>query len=319
MNNSDNIYLIYEPQWSKTCGIIISLMSTLVLLPLFYSIIWYEKYASNSNQTFLNKIVASICFACIFWLLFAQLPDTIRYTFGPFSPLICYILSTLKNAIVMHVILLFCLISIMRCVFACGLRNPGSFNDSFWTLYLNLAFSLLSLIAQAVFTIRPGNTVLFAVCIGKVPLNFEIKCTKINHILLFTQICSFILHILVKMFLVCCKGNLFQKVICKPKPMWTLQKLPNKFADFFVNFINIGLLCFAIQIQSIINKISLYEIHIFPNYVLAYFVQLYYPCLLSFITICIYFMNHKHFRTSVLRELKEFCLHYNNLGYSTNG
>jgi hypothetical protein len=55
---------LFENRPSKLAFVFSSIVGGLVLLPMVYSIIWYERYGSDTKRTMLNKFVSSLCWTC---------------------------------------------------------------------------------------------------------------------------------------------------------------------------------------------------------------------------------------------------------------
>jgi hypothetical protein len=47
----------------------------------YYSIIWYERFGSPFNRTFINRLASRLGWCAIEWFLAIQLTDTIRFLF----------------------------------------------------------------------------------------------------------------------------------------------------------------------------------------------------------------------------------------------
>jgi hypothetical protein len=56
----------------------VSVLGIIILLPLIYSIIWFERYGSDNKRPLLNKLVSSICWLGVFWFLVVQPIDVLR-------------------------------------------------------------------------------------------------------------------------------------------------------------------------------------------------------------------------------------------------
>ena len=91
MNSSNFFQGFYDHKISNTLSVIFSTVGTLLLIPLLYGIIWYEKYGSNNKRTLLNKLVSAWCWASIEYILLCQVPNIARHIFGPMSPINCSI------------------------------------------------------------------------------------------------------------------------------------------------------------------------------------------------------------------------------------
>jgi hypothetical protein len=64
---------------SKIAAVAFSGLGGLVLLPLVYFIIWYERYGSDHKRTLLNKLVSSLCWSFFEWFFIVQVPQMSTY------------------------------------------------------------------------------------------------------------------------------------------------------------------------------------------------------------------------------------------------
>ena len=158
-NNSTSDYFsgLFENGPSITVGVIFSIILTLFIIPILLSVIWYEKFGSDKKRTILNKLVASVCWSAIHYSLLGQVPELIRYCFGPLPTTICYMHFVIKNVLAVQMILLYNAMTFMRYLFIFWLKNPFRFCDEFWTTYLNIWILSFSLISQTAHAILPGN------------------------------------------------------------------------------------------------------------------------------------------------------------------
>ena len=155
-STNDYFSQLFENRPSKIIGVISTWLSILVYIPLLYSIIYFENFASDKKRTILNKLVSSICWCGIHYQVFCQVPEMIRYCFGPLPPFICYLHFVIKNIIVTQGILFYDSITILRYLFIFWLKNPSNFWDDFWTTYLNIWIAMFATISQVVQAITPG-------------------------------------------------------------------------------------------------------------------------------------------------------------------
>ena len=148
---------LYKIRPSIIIGEIFVFLSTCILIPTLYSIIQYEKFGSDNKRTVLNKLAASICWCAILIEILVQIPEWIRYCFGPLPSFFCYLHLVFTNTLAIQVMLIFDAISILRYIFIFWLKNPYSFWDDFWTVFLNLWMFSFSLMSEIIFVILPGK------------------------------------------------------------------------------------------------------------------------------------------------------------------
>ena len=148
---------LYKLRPSVIIGLFLTLISICVLIPVLYSIIWYEKFGSDKKRTVLNKLVGSVCWYTIVVYMVVQIPELIRYCYGPLPTFLCYLHLIIKSTLAIQLMLIFDAISILRYIFIFWLKNPYNFSDDFWNVFINLWISSFSLMTQIVFVILPGT------------------------------------------------------------------------------------------------------------------------------------------------------------------
>ena len=158
MDNHANEFFseVYKIRPSIIIGVIITSVSICILIPVLYSIIWYEKFGSDKKRTVLNKLAGSVCWCTILVHVLVQIPELIRFCFGPFPTFICYLQLVFKNTLATQLMLIFDTISILKYIFIFWLKNPYNFCDDFWTVFLNLWMFAFSLMSQIIFANLPG-------------------------------------------------------------------------------------------------------------------------------------------------------------------
>ena len=148
---------LYKIRPSENIGVTLPLMSICILIPVLYSIIWYEKFGSDKKRTVLNKLVGSVCWYTIVVYMVVQIPELIRYCYGPLPTFLCYLHLIIKSTLAIQLMLIFDAISILRYIFIFWLKNPFNFSDDFWNVFINLWIFSFSLMSQIVFVILPGT------------------------------------------------------------------------------------------------------------------------------------------------------------------
>ena len=92
-NNADDkdfFSEIFENYLSKILTVTFAIVSAPFIIFALYGIIWYEQYGHDLKRTIINKLFASTCWVGIEFILLVIIPDTVRYTLGPYPPFICW-------------------------------------------------------------------------------------------------------------------------------------------------------------------------------------------------------------------------------------
>jgi hypothetical protein len=147
---------LFENRASKIIGIVLTLLSMCINIPLYYSIIYFEKYGSDKKRTVLNKLVSSVCWCGVYFNVLGLVPEIVRYCSWPLPTFICAVHYLIKNIILIQVMLFYDTITILRYLFIFWLKNPSNFWDDFWTTYLNIWITTFAVISQVVHDLTPG-------------------------------------------------------------------------------------------------------------------------------------------------------------------
>ena len=113
-------------QTSLVASVILCITGSIILIPMVYGIIWYEKYGSNQKCTLINKLVSSLCWSCFEWFIAIQTVDMFRYVFGPLSSTACLTVNNLRFVIYKQQILLMDAINIIRYIYIFWLKKRCS-------------------------------------------------------------------------------------------------------------------------------------------------------------------------------------------------
>ena len=127
---------IYKMNPSKIIGIQISLINVLFFTPLFYAIIWFEKYGSNTHRTLLNQLVATSCWHIIGYNLIGQTSEMALAICGPFHHWFCHGQILLKNISNCQQINLLLAMIVTKYLSIFVLKNPTGINCEFWNTFI---------------------------------------------------------------------------------------------------------------------------------------------------------------------------------------
>ena len=86
----------------------------------------------------LNKIVASLNWVSIAWFLLIQPTDMLLYFYKPLPDWYCNIIYILRNSLILLSVIYTDLILIVKYIFIFWMKNPLSFQDDFWYLFVNI-------------------------------------------------------------------------------------------------------------------------------------------------------------------------------------
>ena len=109
---SQLFYNTLENNPSKIAALSFSIISSILLTPLLFSIIEFER--DHHNRTLINQLISCLMWGGIIWNLVMQPVTCVRYFIGPIdSQIICGLDTILRNVISMYALLMFDLIIIL--------------------------------------------------------------------------------------------------------------------------------------------------------------------------------------------------------------
>jgi hypothetical protein len=305
MNSSNFFQGFYDHKISNTLSVIFSTVGTLLLIPLLYGIIWYEKYGSNNKRTLLNKLVSAWCWASIEYLLLCQIPDNARHILGPMSQINCGIQMQLKLIVSVQLLLILDGIIFGRYFFIFWLKNPAAFNDDFWSLFLNIWIVMFSIISPiSFFMVSSKQPALYYICIGNIldldqntPLtdtsslfNFLIAFTVISHSVILLRKTVYKMK---SKFLNNNSFNLGQSI------NFSLPIVKESLSDLTTSVCtSVMFFCSAIFVH-VINKIPFSQLNCFPHYLGEYFVRLIWPITCLWILVLLHYYRNRKLRSAL--------------------
>jgi hypothetical protein len=103
MSNTTCFETLDSPNGHKTSLVVISLIAGLILIPVAFSLIWYERFGSDKRRTLINKLVSALCWNGIVFCTTCQLAYSIRFYFGPLPQLACFWLVVMRKTIIINI------------------------------------------------------------------------------------------------------------------------------------------------------------------------------------------------------------------------
>ncbi len=129
---------IFENRPSKIIGASLCILLSFFTFTSVYGIIWFERFGSDLKRIFINRIVSSICWNFLLWLIVVQIPELFWFFYHPVSENFCLINLLLRNAFFTQIVLFLDVIVISRYIFIFWMKNPLSFQDDFWHCFINI-------------------------------------------------------------------------------------------------------------------------------------------------------------------------------------
>ena len=134
----------------------------------------FEKYGTDKRRTLLNIFVSMYCWAVLEFLAFVQLPETIRYIYGPLPEIVCHMQYIIRHSILTVFLMLKDASVMTRYAFIFWLKNPVAFNDEFWSLFLWLWIHGMAILFQgSAYFLATYPPVQVFICAGTDPTGTE--------------------------------------------------------------------------------------------------------------------------------------------------
>ena len=294
---------VFEKDGVRIALIAISAITSLFLIPFVTGVVMFE--CLNSDQRIISRLVSSLATSYVTYLIFVQIPDIVRFIFGPLSENFCFCHYLLKSTLSLQHILIFDAIAVVRYIFIFWMKNPTSFQDGFWNLFINIFILIFSVTSQFIFIFLPGRQPLaYYTCSGLDPRSNSDPSKGFNPIMIFFQLGSVILHCFVNIKIEISNLNntqsLSNKLINRRKTFdneavgkWTL------------NFALIICLAAMALTTGKVNSLPSVESNLCPNYFYLNVYHLVNPVLLGCLTSVLYLVKHKKLRSFCLSKLQQ--------------
>ena len=120
-------------------------------------IIWYERNCANRYRTIINQLFARLAFYILFYALFINIPEGIRFWHGPYNETYCEFLFILRNILMGSVLLTLDCILIFRYLFIFTVRNFAVICDDILAKIINMSILLIAFWSAFVKRMAPGN------------------------------------------------------------------------------------------------------------------------------------------------------------------
>ena len=123
---SENCFRSLDQESSiKTFLFIISMISCIIIVPMAYILIWYERFGSDKKRTLINKLVASLCWNKIAYFSTVHILYVVRFYFGPLPPFLCFWMFVIRKTIIINGIFTLNAMALVRYIFIFWLKNPA--------------------------------------------------------------------------------------------------------------------------------------------------------------------------------------------------
>jgi hypothetical protein len=289
----------------KIIFLVISIFGILVGPPALYSAVWFEKYGSDNKRTLINMLFSMTSWTCIGFIIFVQIPETLRYIYGLLPYFICYTSIAMRGSFVCMFLLYIDASIITRFIFIFCLNNPAAFNDDFWFKFICIWIQGASLISQWTWhflaTYQPLS---FYICTGEDPDQMLKNRPKVYGIVeLFSLALNLLLYLKIYRYKKRSpiqpqtQGRFVKGLILRDVEKQSITTLANN---------ALGILYFGISmiVAIKINNTKPEDLNKYPNNLLAHYRSLVTPSLGIFLIILTCFLKQKY-RKAIYDEVEK--------------
>jgi hypothetical protein len=300
--SSEDQYFIhlYDNTPSKWIGIIYSFFVAVIMLPVFYLLILYER--DNHYRTLISQLVTTNVFCAIAYIILIQIPAIFLFIFGPFASIYCHIDILIRGTIICLLLVLINFVLVSRYILTFHFKNPTAAQHDFWALFISTWCFSFGLITQSVFLFLPGNHLdHYYVCYGLIPKEYSKQHKKKQLAMFYLVIVTIILHLVLS-------KNLakFEKNINSIQPNSTIQK--NMFLTYSSQLITVTWYLMCLSPTFIMASKPLYSFLNYPDYLWLYYFHFYAVQNFCVITVIALLVKNPAMFQFVKRELKSILL-----------
>ena len=168
MTVSDNYFnTLYGHTIWKTIYIFLCCVTIVIFTPLYYGVVWYERFGQDYKRTLINQLSAFFCSIIIVYILFVMTGDVLIVIYdGPFPEWYCNVQVFVKYVTFISLVVDIDFLLTVKFVYIFILKNPSIVHDDFWNIFIQIWTIMFSILSQFVYFFFPGQKSLnFFICI----------------------------------------------------------------------------------------------------------------------------------------------------------
>ena len=164
---------------AKIIFVVVAAVTVLLFLPLYYFVVWYERYGHDNKRTLINLLISFTCKVVMLYIAFGVTGGIVVSTFGPFPIWYCHVQLIFKHYPVLILILSIDCILVVRYVLIFWMKNPCIVHDDFWNTFLITWIIIFSGVLQIIYFFLPGRHPMeLYFCIGEIPEEYHLLPNK---------------------------------------------------------------------------------------------------------------------------------------------
>ena len=273
---------------------------------LFCGIVWYERFGSgNAKRILTNKIVSMICWNHIVINPVVVATDIGIYFFGPLKEEYCFLFLVFRNIIKSDFLFLLNSIIVSRYILIFWLKNPGSINDDFWSVYVCLLSVLCSSVFNfTVFLLPQKHSIFYYTCSDLDPrVHYHLEKPKTAQL---EVLVCFLIHVVIIVRIKCYKSKQELPIQLPASNSNVAMIDKDSLADVVLNVCYICWGIVYVTLQMKVNSFTLDDANEFPNYLYMYAYQLWMPCITNFVISFGYYARRPKLRKKIAEKIGFF-------------
>ena len=262
----------YKLHAGKVFAILFSILGGLIVNPILYLIIKYEK--EKHYRTLINQLLSVLIYNVIVLSVVIQCIQLYRYSVGSLHWIFCSLDVLLRPITTMLDFLLLDAICLVRYIFIFHLKNPNAMQDDFWKQFIVIWVIGFSFLINFTYYLLPGSYPNFYyLCLGAIPKNHDYKNVKTNGPLILLLLVTMLLHIFAALRYQVYKYKekyFVSNQITVQQRMFCLHVDKTSIANFTTNISGVIYLLMISYVPNKINVTNPIEFNTYPEYLWLY-------------------------------------------------
>ena len=297
----------YENYPSKFFAIIFSIMGGLIVNPILYLIIQFER--DKHYRTLINQLLSVLIYATIFMTVVLHSLKLYHYTVGYMHWFFCFVDVFLKPISAMLNFLLLDAMCLIRYIFIFHLKNPNGMQDDFWKNFLVMWVLSFACLTNFTYYFLPGsNPNFYYICLGTIPKNHNFRTVKENEPIIVLLLFTILLHIFTALRYQVYKykeKSFVTEQMTEQQKLYCLHVNQSSIVNFATNVAGVIYLTMTSYVPNKLNVTNPIEFNAYPEYLWLYIFDLYlYPINELFLILVLMYKNPQ-LRSYCRREISE--------------
>ncbi len=210
---------------------------------------------------------------CLEYTYFILLTDTIRFITGPMNAKYCFVKTIWRSSYVTSALLYFDLIALTRYLFIFHLKNPSSFKEDFWIVFVNAWVRGASIIFNVAWFYQAEHQIInYYLCSGidptedfKKPLKLY-STTELGSVLI-----NLLVYVRIKYYKKSHQENAQAGRSVHLKKLFLTDDFKNSIPSLATNLFHLTSLCILVCGSMYLSKVSVSELKDYRNSIFFFY------------------------------------------------